>query len=405
MDTHPESRCGKIKAICGIGVAVIFHLLGLPNAPVSLDYSLDGFAVATHRFSRMMMSLGHTVYLYGAEGSDPSVCTEFIQVISDRERRALLEKAPMGNCDYQHVTMEEGRSLWQRTNPAMAAEVALRKKPRDFLLTIGGSSQKHVFDFNPDLMPCEYSIGYTGNFCRNRVFESEAWRHHCMGLQNLTDVRFFDTVIPLFFDPDEFVFNERPEDYYLFVGRFIERKGVAIACQAATAAGVKLKLVGHGGDRRLITGGHEIIGAVDAKTRNELMAKARAIIAPTTYIEPLNAAVIEAQLCGTPAITTDIGGFTETVRHGVTGFRCSYLGEFVKAIRDIDTIDRKYVRYRAMQKYSMHNLKHDYQRYFERLSLLWGDGWNTVEGTVPTNRIISNGCSSRDSLGPVQATP
>ena len=58
------------------------HLLGLPNAPVSMKYNLDGFAVAAHRFSRMMRDLGHTVYLYGAEGSD-APCTEFIPIISE----------------------------------------------------------------------------------------------------------------------------------------------------------------------------------------------------------------------------------------------------------------------------------------------------------------------------------
>lgn len=382
------------------------HLLGLPNAPVHLDYSLDGFAVATHRFARMMKSLGHTVLLYGAEGSDTSVCTEFIEVISDRERRALLERAPANNCEYQHVVMDEGRALWQRTNPTIAAEVALRKKPRDLLLTIGGASQKPVFDFNPDLLPVEFSIGYSGNFCPHRVFESYAWMHHCYGLQRIHDGRFFDTVIPLFFDPDEFRFEPEPEDYFLYVGRFIGRKGIAIACQACSAAGVKLKLVGHGEERQSITGGHEIIGAVDTATRNELMAKARALIVPTTYIEPFNAAAVEAQLCGTPVISTDWGGFTETVEQGVTGFRCSYLGEFVEAIRKIDDLSRLQIRMRALAKYSMWNLRYDYQRYFERVSLLWKDGWNTVNGeTLPTNRIISIGCSSADSEGPVQATP
>lgn len=401
-----------------------FHLLALPNAPVHPDFSLDGFAVATHRFARMMRSLGHHVILYGAEGSDTSVCDEFVQVISDRERRALLEKAPVNNCEYQHVVMDETRALWQRTNPAMAAEVALRKQPRDFLLTIGGASQKPVFDFNPDLMPVEYSIGYSGNFGPNRVFESYAWMHHCYGLQQATNVRFFDTVIPLFFDPDEFPFEEEPEDYFLYVGRFIERKGIGIACEAATKAGVKLKLVGHGGDRKLITGGHEIVGAVDWQTRNQLMSKARALIVPTTYLEPFNAAAVEAQMCGTPVISTDCGGFTETVEQGSTGFRCSYLGEFVRAMDNVETLSRTYIRMRATKKYSMWELRYDYQRYFDRLSLLWTkEGWNTVEAscsrgdvgatgpmetngaTVPTNRINSGACSSRLGEGPVHITP
>jgi glycosyltransferase involved in cell wall biosynthesis len=350
-----------------------FHLLALPNAPVSLNYTLDGFAVACHRFARMMMSLGHTVYLYGAEGSD-APCTEFIPIISERERISLL-----GTCEYQHACIDERYPLWHRSNATAAAEIRYRKQPQDFLLTIGGASQKPVFDFHPDLLGVEYSIGYTGVFGPYRVFESYAWMHHIYGLQNIGDVRFFDTVIPMFFDPADFAFQEHPEDYILFVGRLIERKGIGIACQAATEAGVKLKIVGHGGDPKLITGNHEHMGPVDEKTRNDLMAHARAIITPTTYIEPFNCAVVEAALCGTPAITTAIGGFTETVEQGKTGYHCSYLGEFVQAIRDVQTLNRGYIRERAVSKYSMDSIKHDYQRYFQRLQLLWKNGWGTID--------------------------
>jgi len=346
------------------------HLLGLPNAPVSEKYSLDGFAQAGHRFARMMTSLGHTVFLYGAEGSD-APCDEFIPTISERERVSLL-----GDCPYQHACMEEWKPLWQRSNACAAAEVARRKQKGDFLLTIGGLSQKLVFDFNPDLMPVEYSIGYEGNFCAHRVFESYAWMHRCYGYQGIGGERFFDTVIPMFFDPDHFTFNDNPEDFFLYVGRLTERKGIAIACQAAQAAGVKLKLIGHG-NPNLITYG-EYLGAVDAKTRNEMMSKARAVLAPTMYVEPFGCTAVEAQMCGTPVISTDFGGFTETVEQGETGFRCSYLGEFVRAISGVEYLNRRYIRQRAFNKYSMHELRHEYENYFQRLEKLWGDGWNSL---------------------------
>lgn len=348
------------------------HLLGLPNAPVNLDYSLDGFAAAGHRFARMMMSLGHTVYLYGAEKSD-APCTEFVQIISERERKALL-----GDCEYQHACMDERYPLWQRSNACAAAEVALRKQPRDFLLTIGGASQAPIFQFNPDMLGVEYSIGYAGSFCNHRVFESYAWMHETYGRQGITNGRFFDTVIPVFFDPDEFVFQETPDDYFLYVGRLVERKGIGIACQAATAAGMKLKVVGHG-DPKLITGGHEFLGAVGWQERNELLAGARAVFTPTIYVEPFNCVAVEAQMCGTPVISTNWGGFTETVKQGETGFRCSCLKEFVAATKLVHTLDRRFIRERAVRKYSMWELCHDYQAYFERLSLLWADGWNSLE--------------------------
>lgn len=355
------------------------HLLGLPNAPIHPDYSLDGFAQATHRFARMMEALGHTVFLYGAEGSN-APCTEFIQTISERERTALLERAPANNCQYQHVTMDSVRPLWQRSNATAAAEVARRKQKGDFLLTIGGTSQKLVFDFNPDLLGVEYSVGYSGSFLPHRVFESWAWMHCTYGFQGNNTGQFFDTVIPVFFDPAEFSFTRQPDDYFLYVGRMTELKGVAIACQAAKAAGVKLKLIGHGeGDfKSLITYG-EYLGALDGKARNEAMSRAKAVFAPTRYIEPFGCTVVEAQMCGTPVITTDFGAFTETVEQGVSGFRCSYLGEFVRAIKNVESLDRESILARAQAKYSMWNLVHDYDRYFKRLNLRWSQGWNSLD--------------------------
>jgi len=348
------------------------HLLGLPNAPVNQDYSLDGFATAGHRFARMMKHLGHKVFLYGAEGSD-APCDEFIPIISERERVSLL-----GDCEYQYATMDERFPLWQLSNARAAAEIKHRKQPGDMLLTIGGASQKPIFDFHPDLMPVEYSVGYEGNFCPHRVFESRAWQHFCYGNKNVWDGRFFDTVIPLFFDPDQFPFQEKPDDYFLYVGRFIERKGIRVVCQVAEAARIKVKFIGHG-DTSLITGGHEILGAVDWKTRNEVMSKARAVFCPTLYMEPFNSVSVEAQLCGTPVISTDWGGFTETVEQDKTGFRCSYLGDFVRATKKVDAIRRPYVRERAYRKYSMWNRCYEYKDYFSRLEKLWGDGWNSLD--------------------------
>lgn len=353
-----------------------FHLLALPNAPTSTKYSLDGFAQATIRFSRMMRDLGHTVFLYGAEGNE-APCDEFIQCITEEERNTLLD---FDHCQYQHAWIDQRSPIWQLANPRMAREVRKRKQPRDFLLTIGGASQEPVSRLNPDLMCVEYSIGYSGSFGPYRVFESRAWQHNTYGFQHIDDSRFFDTVIPVFFDPAEFQFREKKEPFALFVGRLIPKKGLSIACKAAEAAGIPLKVIGHGGDRSLVTNGAEYLGALDMQERNELMSRASVVICPTQYIEPFNCVAVEAQMCGTPVVSTDFGGFTETVEQGRTGYRCSYLGEFVDGIRKASTLDCNYIRERAIANYSMHNLKHDYQRYFERLMLLWEDaGWNSLE--------------------------
>jgi glycosyltransferase involved in cell wall biosynthesis len=82
-------------------------------------------------------------------------------------------------------------------------------------------------------------------------------------------------------------------------------------------------------------------------------------------------------------VATDWGGFTETIQHGVTGFRCHTLGDFAQALLDARHLDPFAIRRRAIDMYSIDMVKHQYQRYFDRLSLLWGQGWATVTNVEP----------------------
>ncbi len=142
-------------------------------------------------------------------------------------------------------------------------------------------------------------------------------------------------------------------------------------------AGRKLLVAGHG-NPALVTDGAEYLGPLNDSDKNELMSKASAVLCPTQYMEPFGCAAVEAQLCGTPAITSDFGAFVETVEDGVTGSRCHYLGEFVKAIQEAHLFNHSKIRQRAVDNYSVVAVAPLYQRAFDRLKLLWAEGWNTV---------------------------
>jgi len=349
-----------------------FHLLAPPNVQTTKEYSLDGFNMATIRMARLLKELGHEVIFYASEENE-APCDELVRVITKEEQKVLLD-----GLDYQYAAMfNRAAAIWQLANNRSIVEIGKRKQPRDFILTIGGTAQEPVANAHPNLMTVEYSIGYVSSFAKYRVYESHAWRAWSTGAQGQTDGRFFDEVIPLFFDEDEFQYRAVKEPFALYVGRLVPKKGITIACQAAHAAGMPLKVIGHG-DPALVTHGAEYLGALGMEERNDYMSRASVLLAPTTYLEPFGSVAVEAQLCGTPVISTDYGGFVETIEHGKTGFRCSYLGDFVAALKKAPTLDCKAIRKRAVNKYSMHALKHDYQRYFERLNLLWDRGWDTV---------------------------
>lgn len=62
-------------------------------------------------------------------------------------------------------------------------------------------------------------------------------------------------------------------------------------------------------------------GYANPARRRELMAQAAVLVQPTPYEEPFGMNVIEAALCGTPAIVTDSGAFRETIVHPHSGRR------------------------------------------------------------------------------------
>lgn len=353
-----------------------FHLLALPNTQTTKAYSLDGFAMATIRFAKLLTGLGHTVFLYASEENE-APCDELVTVITKDEQRVLLD-----GCEYQYAAMESRFALWSLSNPRIVAEIQKRKQPRDIIAIIGGSSQAPVALAHPDLMAVEYSIGYVSSFAKYRVFESHYWRAMTHGFQQEWEGHYFDEVIPLCFDPNDFRFRaQREEPFALYVGRLIPNKGLLTACLAAHHAGIRLKVVGHG-DPALVTHGADYLGALPEAERNDLMSRASVLICPTHYVEPFGSVAVEAQMCGTPVVCTDFGGFVETVEQGETGFRCRYLGEFVEGLRcaaNFDPTDRLYIRERAERLYSIEAVAPQYQRYFDRLQLLWGDGWNSLE--------------------------
>ena len=117
-------------------------------------------------------------------------------------------------------------------------------------------------------------------------------------------------------------------------------------------------------------------GVVGPEERSELMGNARAVLVPSLYLEPFGGVNVEAQLCGTPVITTDWGAFPETVEDGKTGFRCRTMAEFTKAVEDVGKLKRTYIRKRAIDKYSAPVVAKQYDRYFKNLMGLYGGGFN-----------------------------
>lgn len=350
-----------------------FHVVGLPHTQTTAEYTHCAYTQKVRKFCNMMSDLGHDVYLYASEENEARV-HELVTVITKDKQREIFGNENHTK-DFFKLKWGMYEPGWVEMNAAAIRAVASRIQPHDIICAIGGLCQKVIADAFPNNPTVEYGIGYTGTFSKYRVFESYSHMHLVHGLQHDEfQGSFYDTVIPNYYDVEEFPFSEEKDDYYLFIGRLNQDKGFGIAQEVCQKLGKRLILAGQGN----FSGYGEHVGVVGVEKRGELMSKAKAVFVPSTYIEPFGGVHAEALLCGTPVITTNFGVFTETVENGVNGYRCDVFRDFVaatKAVENFTPAQRKKIRLAAQKRFSTTTVRDQYQAYFERINDLWGKGW------------------------------
>ena len=300
------------------------HILSSPYSPVNINNRSDPFSVAAVKFIRYMTSYGWNCIHYSVTGADvPCETYQCLDLITNDKNLNVTNY-----------------------NKIAGQEISRRKSPGDMILCFHGIENKSACDANPDLKAVEPSIGYdsTAVFSPYRAFVSYAQMHMYYGTKGmLMNPSWFDAVIYNAITSKEFDLTIDKDDYFLCFGRIISTKGIDLAIQATEATGTRLVIAGPGS---LANCGYttvpkhvEVLGIQNAEQRRKLMSKARAIMGLTYYVEPFGNMIVEGMMSGTPAITTDWGGFTETVQQGVTGFRCREYMDVVRAIENINSIN------------------------------------------------------------------
>lgn len=393
-----------------------FHLLSLVHLPQSKTYMSCAFTQKNRKLAKMLTSLGHEVFFYGSEGSDvEEYCNSkklhFIQTHTIQDIRQSFgvgdNRFELGynwkNQDFKHDLNSERKPATLKFYLNAVNEINKVKKPDDFLLCTQGQYHKPIADAVKLFLTCEPGIGYRGS-CQSmfRCFESSYIQNFTYGSDHpyaSVNGSYYDRVIPNYFDPDDFEFSEKKEDYFLFISRLIKRKGILTAYLATKAIGAKLIIAGQGGivkENGHLVDNHpqefdippdsnwEYIGYADIEKRKELMVKAKAVFVPTEYLECFGGVNVEARLSGTPVITTNFGCFPEYVENGVDGFRCNTLQDFVDACKNVDKLDSKVIRKRA-ERFLMDNVKWEFQKWFGDLHQVYlstdgkTKGWNFVK--------------------------
>jgi len=344
-----------------------FHILCVPHTVTRKDYSACAYTQKALKFCKMMHRRGHIIYHYGHKDSEVE-CTEHIP-ITDNE----LFKAAYGEYDWKkEIPKHNTGDLCNTTyNKRAIVEVGKRKKHMDYLLLFWGIGHADVAKAHPDMISVEPGIGSFNTPCTPfSIYESYCVMNYVYGREKW-EPKWTDAVIPNYFDLEDFKVESKPGDYFMYLGRIIESKGIGIAVEIAKRTGLKLKVAGQGNFKRELgfepPPNVEIVGYLEPKERSIMLSGARALLAPTHYNEPFGGVTVEALLCGTPIITSDWGAFAENNIHGVTGYRCRNLEQFIWAAKNIDTINRRTCREFAEKNFSLERVATMYEEYFTSL--------------------------------------
>jgi glycosyltransferase involved in cell wall biosynthesis len=358
--------------------AMRFHILGLPHTVTSKEYVACAYTQKVLKFAQGMTRRGHEVLHYGHEDSQLE-CAEHISVVGNDD----LAKA-YGSHDWRKTffKFDVNDHAYQTFYRNAIREAGKRKLKNDFILPFWGSGVRPVVDAHPDMIAVEPGIGYAGgHWCRWKVFESYAIYHAYCGMQSVGNCRqdWYEVVIPNYFDPEDFVYrgNDEKEDYFLYLGRVYGGKGCDIAFQAAERAGVRLVVAGQKEEGYQLPDHVEYVGYADVEKRKQLMSKARASFVPSQYVEPFGGVQVENLFSGTPTITTDWGSFAENNLHGITGYRCRTMGDFVDAVKAIQQGKIKSEDCRLFaNNFSIDSVMPLYEKYFQDiLDVYEGKGW------------------------------
>lgn len=363
------------------------HLPAIPYTITSDEYSHDAFTGKVKRFSPMMQSLDYEVYHYCIEGSESGAANQ-IQLMTKEEWTSLRIDSLIfldSNLTRETATakLQDPKTLiGVLANYTTPLFKEFNRRFREAIRTHYRSNQTdivcvplgHSYDTAiQDQTIVEFGIGYNDSFANFRIFESYSWFSKVIG-QEKKDPNNYWFVIPHGFDTEQLKPVSTPSlqrPRVGLLGRVVSEKGCHVIAELAKHfPHVDFVLCGQGDPGPfLMSSNISYKPPIHGDERAAYLSSCVATLCPTTYLEPFGCSAVESQLCGTPVISVDNGGYVETVEQFKTGLRCHTLADFCRGVQmALDgEFDRTYVRDRAVRLYDMYNLAKNYDYVFQNV--------------------------------------
>jgi len=166
-------------------------------------------------------------------------------------------------------------------------------------------------------------------------------------------------------------------NFALALGRICPEKGLHLALDAASAAGIPLMLAGevfryqeheqyfHDEIVPRLTSRHRFLGPAGFRKKRRLLTQAKCLLVPSLVAETSSLVAMEAFACGTPVIAFRNGALPEVIEDGRTGFLVDDERQMGEAIRAVGLLDPEVCRHAARERFSAERMTRRYlERYF-----------------------------------------
>jgi len=180
-------------------------------------------------------------------------------------------------------------------------------------------------------------------------------------------------------DISQFKFNEKPKDYFIWIGRICKDKGIENAIKIAKKLRIKLFLAGQLQPmyknyfetkiKPNLTQKIRYLGELKQSQLSSFYGKARAFLYPIEWEEPFGLCMAESMACGTPVIAFDKGSAREVIKDGKTGFVVKDISEMAKSIGKIDQINRENCRKWVEKEFTIEKMVNNYEKVYYKVLL------------------------------------
>lgn len=254
---------------------------------------------------------------------------------------------------------------------------------------------------------CFFDKCVKGSYLKSLVCVIEAYLHYFLRLYRKVDEYIspsnfliekfweFDFKNKINYLPNPLPFSDKTnyikKDYFLFYGRLSEEKGILDLLEAYSQSNLinPLYIVGEGSEKinlekKIKEDGLEkrvfLLGFKKGDELKKIIAEARAVVIPSKWFENAPYTVIESMFLGTLVLASRIGGLSEMIDDGKTGFLFSFgdkkdLAHKLIKISNITNEEREKIEKRAEKSIQEKNSR---ETYYKRLFAIYSEAEKKV---------------------------